>query len=164
MRWSIVARLTGLYTLSAFGMLVLAAAFLHWTLAVNFRREDGQFLADKVHLLRTILSQNNAEADSLKEEVEWETAALHFAKYYARVLDQRGHTLIETPGMSNVLPATVFPAPSDASPLEAQVVSRKFVHDQKFLLLSATAGLGGGNGRRQIQVALDVSPEEAFLK
>ena len=163
-RWSIVARLTTLYTLSAFAMLVLAAGFLHWTLVVNFHREDGQFLADKVHLLRTILSQNTAETDSLKEEVEWETAALHFAKYYARVLDQRGHTLIETPGMSNVLSAAEFSAPSDATPLEAQVVSRKLAHDQKFLLLSATAGLGGGNGQRQIQVALDVSPEEAFLQ
>jgi two-component system heavy metal sensor histidine kinase CusS len=162
--WSIVARLTALYTLSAFAMLVLAAGFLHWTLVVNFHREDGQFLADKVHLLRTILSQKTAETDSLKEEVEWETAALHFAKYYARVLDQRGHTLIETPGMSNVLSAAEFSAPSDATPLEAQVESRELAHNQKFLLLSATAGLGRGNEQRQIQVALDVSPEEAFLQ
>jgi two-component system heavy metal sensor histidine kinase CusS len=162
--WSILTRLTVLYTLSAFGMLVAAAAFLHWTLVVNFHREDGQFLADKVHLLRTILSKAPADTTDLQEEVEWETAALHFAKYYARVLDPRGRTLIETPGMGNVLPAAVFPAPSDASPLEAQVMSRKLAHDQKFLLLSATAGPGGENGQRQIQVALDVSPEEMFLQ
>jgi len=162
--WSIVARLTALYTLSAFAMLVLAAGFLHWTLVVNFHREDGQFLADKVHLLRTILSQKTAETDSLKEEVEWETAALHFAKYYARVLDGQGRTLIETPGMDNVLPAAIFPAPSDATRLESQVASRTLAHGQIFLLLSATAGLGGGKRQQEIQVALDVSPEEAFLQ
>ncbi|HEX5400535.1 MAG TPA: heavy metal sensor histidine kinase, partial [Verrucomicrobiae bacterium] len=161
-RWSIVARLTVLYTLSAFGMLVLAAGFLHWTLAVNFHREDAQFLADKVGLLRTILRQNPADTNALKEEVEWETAALHFAKYYARVADARGRTLIETPGMSNVMPAAVFPAPSDASRLESQVTSRTLPHGQELLLLSATGGVE--NGARQIQVALDVSDEEAFLQ
>lgn len=163
-RWSIVTRLTVLYTLSAFGMLVLAAAFLHWTLVVNFHREDGQFLADKVHLLRTILSKTPADPADLTEEVEWETAALHFAKYYARVLDQHGQTLIETPGMSNVLPVAVFPAPSGVAPLETQVMSRELARDQKFLLLSASAGLGSSSGQREIQVALDVSPEEAFLQ
>lgn len=163
-RWSIVARLTTLYTVSAFAMLVLAAGFLHWTLVVNFRREDGQFLADKVHLLRTILSRTPADPADLQEEVEWETAALHFAKYYARVLDQRGRILIETPGMSNALPAPIFPEPTGATSLESQVTGQTLAHGQKFLLLSARAGLGGGNPQREIQVALDVSPEEAFLQ
>jgi two-component system, OmpR family, heavy metal sensor histidine kinase CusS len=163
-RWSIVARLTTLYTVSAFGMLVLAAGFLHWTLVVNFHREDGQFLADKVHLLRTILSKTPADSADLQEEVEWETAALHFAKYYVRVLDGQDRTMIETPGMSNVLPVATFPAASDATRLGSQVVSRTLAHDQKFLLLSATAGLGGTNRQREVQVALDVSPEEAFLQ
>ncbi|MGH7952586.1 MAG: heavy metal sensor histidine kinase [Limisphaerales bacterium] len=163
-RWSIVARLTLLYTGSAFAMLMLAAIFLHWTLVVNFHREDGQFLADKVHLLRTILNKTPADAADLQEEVEWETAALHFAKYYARVLDQHGRTIIETPGMSNALPASVFSVPFDAAHLEDQVASRTLAHGQKFLLLSATARLGDGNARREIQVALDVSPEEAFLQ
>ncbi len=163
-RSSIVARLTALYTVSAFGMLVLAAGFLHWTLVVNFHREDGQFLADKVHLLRTILSKTPADTTDLQEEVEWETAALHFAKYYARVLDGQGRTLIETPGMSNVLAIAAFPAPSDATRLGSQVVSRTLGRDQKFLLLSATAELGGNRAPQEVQVALDVSPEEAFLQ
>jgi hypothetical protein len=45
-RWSIVTRLTVLYTLSVFGMLLLAAGFLHWTLAINFHRQNAQFLTD----------------------------------------------------------------------------------------------------------------------
>jgi two-component system heavy metal sensor histidine kinase CusS len=163
-RWSIVARLTILYTVSAFAMLVLAAGFLHWTLVVNFHREDAQFLADKVHLLRTILGKTPADPDDLKEEVEWETAALHFAKYYARVLNAQGHTLIETPNMSDVLPTAVFDTPTDATPLETQVKSQTLAHSQKILLLSAKAGLGNAEGEREIQVALDVSPEEAFLQ
>jgi len=164
LRWSIAARLTVLYTLSAFGILVLAAAFLHWALVENLHREDGQFLADKVTLLRTILSQNAADPDSLKEEVEWETAALHFAKYYARVLDGQGKTLIQTPGMSQVLPVAMFPAPTDATRLESGVINHTLEHGQKFLLLSAMAASGGGKQQKQIQVALDISPQEAFLQ
>lgn len=162
-RWSIVRRLATLYTVSAFAMLVVAAAFLHWTLLVNFRREDSQFLADKVRLLRTILNKTPADPDDLKEEVEWETAALHFAKYYARILDEHGRTVMETPDMSVALPVTAFAAPSNARPLETQVTSRT-ARGQNFLLLSASAKPGGANDERQIEVALDVSPEEAFLQ
>jgi two-component system, OmpR family, heavy metal sensor histidine kinase CusS len=177
-RWSIVTRLTALYTASAFAMLLLAAGFLHWTLMVNFNRQDAQFLADKVHLLRTILSKTPADTTDLQEEVEWETASLHFTKYYARVLDPHGQTLMETPGMSNALPVAMFPAPANAAQLESQVTSRTLNGNQRFLLLSATA-----DGRsemppsndstvqrfndstpRVIQVALDVSPEDAFLQ
>jgi hypothetical protein len=113
-RGSIVARLTALYTVSALAMLLLAAVFLHWTLVVNFHRQDAQFLADKVQLLRTILSRTPADAADLQEEVEWETASLHFTKYYARVLDADDRTLMETPGMSNALPVALFPLPTDA--------------------------------------------------
>ncbi len=163
-RWSIVAKLTALYSLSAVGMLVVAAVFLHWTLVAGFRREDGQFLADKAQLLRTILRHDNGGSDSLEEEVVWETAALHFAKYYARILDRRGRTVIETPGMGRVLPAASFRAPSAAADLERQVSMRTLDGGQSFLLLSAWADPGGGDRGRQIQVALDESPEEAFLQ
>ncbi len=161
---SIVMRLTVLYTASAFAMLLLAAGFLHWTLIVNFNRQDAQFLADKVHLLRTILSKTPSDTSDLQEEVQWETASLHFTKYYARVLDRRDHTRMETPNMSNILPASIFPAPSNATRLESQAVSRNLAHDQRFLLLSATGSLGDANSQREIQVALDVSPEDAFLR
>jgi two-component system heavy metal sensor histidine kinase CusS len=177
-RGSIVARLTALYTVSALAMLLLAAVFLHWTLVVNFHRQDAQFLADKVQLLRTILSRTPADAADLQEEVEWETASLHFTKYYARVLDADDRTLMETPGMSNALPVALFPLPTDAPQLESQVVIRTVRGGQKFLLLSANAESRGeaplarqspvsavsGSSRRIIQVALDVSAEDAFLR
>src|SRR6266446_5532697 len=53
--WSITGRLTVLYTVSAGGLLLLATMFLYWVLASNLTREDHQFLADKVHVLRGIL-------------------------------------------------------------------------------------------------------------
>ncbi|MGH8023742.1 MAG: heavy metal sensor histidine kinase, partial [Limisphaerales bacterium] len=151
-----------LYTVSAFAMLVVAAGFLHWTLVFNFHREDAQFLADKVHLLRTILSKTPADPEDLEEEVEWETAALHFAKYYARVLDAQGRSIVETPRMAGVLPSALFRTPGAGTDLQAQVKSLTLAHGQKFLLLSA--GAGDANNEREIQVALDVSPEEAFLE
>ena len=177
-RSSIVARLTTLYTVSALAMLLLAAGFLHWTLVVNFNRQDAQFLTDKVHLLRTILSKTPADTSDLQEEVQWETASLHFTKYYARVLDRQGGILMETPDMSNVLPVGMFSSPSDATDLASKVTSRKRADDQRFLLLSATAhsrddaqstNVGtfhslNASTPDTIQVALDVTPEDAFLQ
>ncbi|NNM86214.1 MAG: heavy metal sensor histidine kinase [Phycisphaerales bacterium] len=163
-RWSIVARLTALYTVLAFTILVLAAGFLHWTLAVNLHREDAQFLADKVHLLRTILSETSGNATDLTEEVRWETASLHFTRYYARILDQTGRTLIESPGMSKVLPVGAFAAPSRALRLETHVTALTSAHGQTFMLLAAFGRSASAKSMRQIQVALDVSSEEVFLQ
>jgi two-component system, OmpR family, heavy metal sensor histidine kinase CusS len=160
-RGSIIGRLTVLYTLLAFAMFVLAAAFLHWKLASNLRDEDEQFLADKVQLLRTILAQQTAGADDLKEEVEWETAALHFARYYARVLDQSGRTMIESPDMGRTLPVTLFAQPREAASLDSQVTRSK-IGSRSFLLLAALAGSGNRPG--EVQVALDVTREDAFLQ
>lgn len=163
LRWSITARLTVLYALSALGMLLLAAVFLHWSLVANLHREDGQFLADKISLLRTILGQNGPGTDSLQEEVEWETAALHFAKYYARILDANGRILIETPGMGAILPASVFPATLAPPRYQSALASKSFHGGQKFILLAASADPALPHSR-QIQVALDISPQETFLQ
>jgi two-component system, OmpR family, heavy metal sensor histidine kinase CusS len=163
-RWSIVGRLTALYALLAFGMLLAAAVFLHWTLVAGFRREDGQFLADKVRLLRTILRHDGGSTESLQEEVVWETAALHFAKYYARILDRNGRTVIATPGMDRVLPPGAFDAPAAGADLDRRVVVRTLDGGQRFLLLSASADAGASAREGRIQVALDESPEEAFLQ
>src|SRR6266446_2590077 len=91
--WSITGRLTGLYTVSAGGRLILSSVFLYWVLASNLAREDHEFLADKIHVVRSILRDHPQERDALEEE---------------------DGTLLETPGMADRLPAVVFPTPTGA--------------------------------------------------
>src|SRR5712692_1807578 len=97
--WSITGRLTLLYTASAGGMLILATVFLYWVLASNLAREGHQFLADKMHVLRSILRDHPHDRDALEEEVQSEVVAYQYIKYYVRVLDAGSSTLLETPGM-----------------------------------------------------------------
>ena len=52
--WSITRRLTLLYTIAAFGMLAVATVFLYWVLKKDLIKEDNQFLANKIHVLRVI--------------------------------------------------------------------------------------------------------------
>src|SRR5919201_7023893 len=112
--WSITGRLTLLYTASAGGLLILATVFLYWVLAGDLAREGHQFLADKMHVLRGILRDRPHDRDALEEEVQSEVAAYQYIKYYVRVLGAGGETLLETPGMVDVLPTMVFPAPAGA--------------------------------------------------
>lgn len=161
--WSITGRLTLLHTLSAFGMLVLSTAFLYWVLANNLERKDNQFLADEIHVLRVILQEHPNDLRALEEEVKWEGAALQFTTYYARILDEERHTLIETPGMG-IIPASLFPAPTGVTEASVKQVKWRFRDSRSYLLMSAWAAVGHSGGKqRLIQVALDMSYEDALL-
>ena len=73
--WSITGRLTVLYTVSAGGILLLATVFLYWVLASTLAREGHQFLADKMQVLRVVLSDHPHDRDALEEEVQAEVVA-----------------------------------------------------------------------------------------
>lgn len=162
--WSIVGRLTLLYTVAACGMLILAVGFLYWTLARDLARDGQQFLADQIHVLRTIVRERPDVPAALEEEVKWEEAAHQFAKYYARVLDAGGHTLLETPGMHDIVTASVFPAPIAVRHYPEGAIKWRSPQGSSYLLIAAWAeGKHDDPTRRLLQVALDVSPDEALL-
>ncbi len=158
--WSISTKLTALYALSAFGMLVLSSTFLYWVLANDLRKADILFLNDRLRVLRSILKERTDYIAELEEDVKWERPASGFLKYYARILDEKGGTLIETPGIN--IPPSLFPAPLDANQIwekgDTYRLSGKF-----YILLSAWAQVGESSKRRLIQLALDVSRQEAVL-
>ncbi len=79
--WSITQRLTFLYALSASGILLIASVFLYHVLTSNLEREDNQFLANKIHVLRVILRERPDNPEALEEEVKWEGAAFRFIQY-----------------------------------------------------------------------------------
>jgi two-component system, OmpR family, heavy metal sensor histidine kinase CusS len=162
--WSITGRLTMLYTVSAGGLLILSAVFLYWVLASNLTREGHQFLADKMHVLRGILRDHPHDRDALEEEVQLEVAAYQYIKYYVRVLEQGGSTLLETPGMTDALPATVFPAPTGARESPEDGTSWRAQGGRAYHLIAAWAEVGpAGETQRLVQLGLDVSRQAALL-
>ncbi len=162
--WSITRRLTLLYTLSAFGMLVISTVFLYWVLTNNLEKEDNQFLANKIHVLRVILQERPDNPEALEEEVKWEGAALQFTKYYARVLDEGNHTLIETPGMSNIIPTSLFPASYGVTENPKKGIKQRSRDGRTYLLMAAWTEVGRYSGKKRLlQVVLDVSHENAVI-
>jgi two-component system heavy metal sensor histidine kinase CusS len=150
--------------LSALGILVLSTFFLYWVLVSYLEAEDNQFLADKVHVLRVILRERPDNRQSLEEEVKWEGSARHFAKYYARVLDEEGSTLIETTGMGDLITPSLFPPPTGVTEEPRNGLKWTSRGGKSYLLLAAWAELGhASRTQRQLQVALDVSREDALI-
>lgn len=162
MQWSIQTRLSVLYTLSAFGMLLLATVFLQWVLTSNLETEDNQFLAEKVQVLRTLLHDHPNDEAALRQEVQWEGGTARTTQYYIRVQDASGLTLLETPGMSRQIRAS-FPSPSPASEDTGATAEWKSPGGRSYRLMAARATVGSVASPRILQVALDVSPDDALI-
>lgn len=145
-------------------MLVLSTGFLYWVLASNLAWEGHQFLADKTHVLRSILREHPHDRDALEEEVQSEVAAHQYIRYYIRILHDGGWTLLETPGMADVLPPGVFPAPTRAQERPGDGMSWRSPDGRAYHLLAVRAALGqAGESQRLLQLGLEVSRTEALL-
>ena len=162
--WSITTRLAFLYSLSGLAIFLLAAFFFNGVIERNLEREDSQFLADKINVLRRILQERPGELDFLKAEVQWEVAARHFTKYYARVIDDQGRTLIESPGMGTLIPPSIFPPPAPQAETPVEAGEWRSPEGEFYLMMSAWSEAGNAaKERRLIQVAVDESHEEALM-
>ena len=145
-------------------MLLLSAVFLYWVLASNLAWESQQFLEDKIHVVHSILRDRPYDQDLLKSEVQTEVDAHKYTKYYVRILDVRGWTLLETPGMADVLPVTVFPASAGTRASFGDGTQWGSPDGRVYYLLTAWAVVGqAGEGQRFLHLGLDVSQKEALL-
>lgn len=161
--WSMAARLTILYALSAFGLLALASGFLFWVLATNLEHEDAEFLSDKINSLRTRLMQRPQEQTIFTDEVQAEHGSRAFPHFYLRLLDAGDTTLVETPGMGALLASSIFPLPSPVRADDNETI-KHWNHDGKsYWVTSAWVGRAPGGSRQTLQIALDRSSDETLL-
>src|SRR5436190_21517107 len=109
--WSISRRLTTLYAGSSLLLLVLAAAYLYWSLLEDLRQDDAAFLGNEIQECRALLRERPEDTSLLTHEIESEAAGSQFIKYYDRLVDERRQVLRETPCMADLLPPENFPAP-----------------------------------------------------
>jgi len=162
--WSVTKRLTLLYAAAAFGMLAVATGFLYWVLKEDLIEEDQQFLANKIHVLRVILRERPDDPHAIQEEILWEGSGFPASEYFARVLDESGHTLIETSEMTRILPPSLFPEAAGTTEIPGQATGWKSPAGRAFLLMAAWADVGPyGEQKRLVQVAMDDSYEDALI-
>jgi len=156
--------LTLLYVVSTTTLLLLADGFLYWTLKEKLEVTRYAMLASKIELFRLLLRQHPAKADVLANEVEHEASESHPLKYYIRVLDEKGCVLLETPGMKDLPPVSLFPTPVRAAIKPLDSIERKVWRNRSLLLVSVQAPVGAaGAETRTLQMALDVSTGSALL-
>jgi len=109
--WSVAARLTIWYAISAFSLIAVATGLLYWVLIRNLDQADDRLLADKARVIGAMLQNRPDDQAAIRQEVEEAWKARQDTQVYVRVLDAFGQITAETPGMREVLPVDGFDPP-----------------------------------------------------
>lgn len=156
---SIATQLCLMYAISALGLIGVVEGLQFWLHVSHTRAADTRFLANKVRILRTALSQYPEDSKLLREEVWWQGESRRFSEFYVRVLDPQGHTLIQTPGMNRRLSADIFPALRiGENPRITSVQLR--VANRPYAVATTWAKVGGFDKKCTLQVAVDRTYEQ----
>jgi len=155
--WSLATRLTIWYACSAFALILMTTVSLYHSLVRNLNREEDLFLADRVQDVRDLLKDQPENPVALSEEV---AANSRYVQVYVRVLTERGQTLVETPGMDQLLAPSSFPQPvsADADPGSGTDMMPR--HGQSFRGLAVGPA---GHDARVIQAALSQAKKQGVL-
>jgi two-component system, OmpR family, heavy metal sensor histidine kinase CusS len=164
--WGTLAfRLTAGYALAGLLLVFLATASLYLFLVSELEKSIDLFLADKVHVLRTMLRERPDDWDALREEVELESAARRYEQFYVRLLDEQGRPLLMTPGMADQLDLAQLASQIQGRP--DRTIRMKGRNGQAFRVTSAAAPAGSTathiTQTDTIQIAVDVSQKEELL-
>ena len=161
--WGTLAfRLTAGYALAGLFLVFFATASLYIVLVKELDKSTDLFLADKVHVLRTMLRERPDDWDALREEVELESAARRYEQFYIRLLDERNTPLLMTPGMADQLDLAQLASQTQSRPVSS--IRMKGRDGRAFRVTSASAPVGSPATQTDtIQIAIDISQKEALL-
>jgi two-component system heavy metal sensor histidine kinase CusS len=155
---SIASQLVLLFTPAAALLLFCGLAVFYWIVVRHAFEEDNRALSDKLIALRADFTKTGG-ALALTDELKTLRAGEH-TDYWVRLLDSSGHTMAETPAMSELLPSSAFPPPQTSSfvrnPKDYRTTGQLFS-------LVATLQEAGGQPLT-IQVAQNRSADEQFTK
>ncbi|HXM63042.1 MAG TPA: heavy metal sensor histidine kinase [Terriglobales bacterium] len=161
--WGTLAfRLTAGYALAGLFLVFLATASLYFVLVSELEKSTDLFLADKVHVLRTMLRDRPDDWDALREEVELESAARQYEQFYIRLLDERNTALLMTPGMADQLDLAQLTGETQSRP--DHTIRMKGRDGRAFRVTSVSGPVGSvASHTDTLQIAVDVSQKEELL-
>jgi two-component system heavy metal sensor histidine kinase CusS len=155
---SIAAKLVLLFTLTATLLLSCGLGVFYWIVVQHAFAEDNAVLADKISGLSADFRKSRPGI--FGEELRTHRTGEH-APYWIRVLDSRGHTVAETPGMDRLIFADVFP-PAQRSTSSIRNPKDYRTGAKLFSLVAINEKTGGQS--YTIQVAQDRSSDEQLEK
>jgi two-component system heavy metal sensor histidine kinase CusS len=161
--WGTLAfRLTASYALAGLFLVFSATASLYFVLVSELEKSTDLFLADKVHVLRTMLRERPDDWDALREEIELESAARRYEQFYIRLLDERDTALLTTPGMADQLDLEQLTRRTRSLP--DRTIPMRGRDGHAFRVTSAVAPVRSATTQTDtIQIAIDISQKESLL-
>ena len=155
---SIASQLVVLFTLAAALLLASGISALYWIVIRHAFAEVNEVLADKVAAIQADLSGASG-AQGLSEDLKNIRPGERTA-YWVRILDAADNTITETPGMSAILPSSIFKKEAPASPQFTPKDSR--TPGRLFSLVTMPHPVGAQ--LYMIQVAQDRSEDDEFMR
>jgi len=161
-RRTLAFRLSAAYSLAGLLLVVLATASLYVVLRTELDRSTELFLADKLHVLRTMLRERPDDEDALHEEIELESEARSYQQFYIRLLDEHGTPIMTTPGMAGQLDIAELAGRTRGG--SGHSLTMTGPHGRPFRVASAAMDVGEPSTHKDtVEIAIDVSQEEDLL-
>lgn len=155
--WSMTARLTGLFSLAALLIFLGIGFYLYRSLTETFAQDNRQFLLKEIQLLQNVLAEQPLNLERLADE-QREGLDLPTGEYYSRILDEQGHNLSETPGMTALAAMLQFPRHSGSQPGNETI--QALPDGRYFMLMTA---ISNAKPKHTVQIGLDISHQAALL-
>src|SRR5258707_13269853 len=169
--WSIVFRVSAWYALITIALLALFGAFLYWSLKESLEVSARNTLADKISVMRQILSERRNDKEALEEEVQWESTERRRSVYYSRLLHNNGDLVIQSSGAQSLIPPLPLCPPPASEDRPIGDTQEFHPEAERTLMVSSAwvtgpgAGKGGGDHSQRFvyTLALDISTERNIL-
>jgi two-component system, OmpR family, heavy metal sensor histidine kinase CusS len=161
--WSLAARLTGWYVVSAFALVLIVTGGLYWALVNSLAQAEDEILLNKVHVLSNLLAAAQPNETVIAQEIGEDTNAPR--RTYVRVLSADGSVLRESPGMSAELPPEAFARGLDFSVADVHGTTVRGPNGRPLRTLAMPLRDSGADTGREIrvQVAADVTSDQRLL-
>jgi len=155
---AITTRLVLFYLVSTLLILFCTNWFQFQALSDDLDYEDNDFLVERIATLRSIIARH---PDALKDQIPADDQSQH-TRYLVRVQDAQGRTVLQSPGMSG-LPVELFPPAVTTAEKIGHGTRHQGADKKSYLLNSAWAEGRGDSHFRLVQVALDITEEDALM-
>ena len=159
--WSLAARLTGWYVVSAFALVLIVTGGLYLALVNSLAQAEDEILLNKVHVLSNLLSAPQPDETVIAQEIGEDTNAPR--RTYARVLSATGSVLRESPGMNAEVPFELFASALHPSTADARGMTVHGPNGRPLRILSMFLHNAGVVTQTTIQVAADVASDQMLL-
>lgn len=163
-RWSISRRLVSLQAIASSVILGLCLASVYASVVAQYVGGNNRFLDEQLNTLVDYLKVPDNREGFIRE-VTYRQKLKVLRKHYQRLLDEDGHTLVESAGLGTVVPPSLFPPPTSYEPAQSRAANWHNPDGRAFIMKSIWVYDRRGKElqRGVLQVAVDVTAVEEKL-